>query len=888
MATPTRPALARLFAPAAFLALLCAAPAHALRVVDYNILDYPGTTGSARAPYYRTILQPLNADVIVTGEMSSTGSVTEFLSEVLNVMEPGQWAAAPFIDGNDTDAGFFYRTSKVQYLGEWAFYPNPSNLLRYVHVYRMKPVGYSAAAAELRIYAAHLKASTGYEAQRLAEATGMRDSMNAMPAGTHALALGDFNFYTQSSEPAYAKFLESQANNTGRVYDMLPAGSWHDGAAFAPYHTQSPCLSGTCANGAATGGMDDRFDFILPTYNLVTGQGLAMIPGTMVPVGNDGQHLNKNITDAPVIPEGAAYATALQLASDHLPVRADLQVPARIATDASLAFGAVIVGAPTRSLNLTVTNPAVAPSDSLNCTFAAPAGFGAPGPLAVAAGGSATPTVTMSTASTGAKSGNLTVSSDAVDDPTKLVGLSGTVLEHAQASLDSLVAVVRDTLDFGEHRAGEFPALPTAVHDRGFDALHARLSVTAAQIAGGGGRFSIQGFAPVLVAGTAARWSVQFDAAGATADSTYEATLTFASADEPLPGAAARPDLVVVLRARPVRGVNPARVVAVSDLGFGTVLVGATAQQAIAIENGAVAPADSLRYSFSASAGFSAPAGTFALAAGDPAASWNIGMLTTSAGAPGGTLTITSNDPDSASKSVLLSGLVLDHAQASLDSLAAVALDTLDFGVHAPGEFATLLAAVHDRDYGPLRARLSVGAAQIVGGDGRFRLLGFSPALVAGTAGRWGVQFDAAGATADSTYEATLTFSSADEPLPGALARPDVQVLLTAHAAGDTTVAVGPDAPAFSRLYAPMPNPLRSGGTLRFDLARPTGARLEVFDPSGRRVATLADRDFAPGRYSLRWDGRREGGDALGPGLYFIRLTMRGLAPQTVRLAVVR
>jgi hypothetical protein len=52
-------------------------------------------------------------------------------------------------------------------------------------------------------------------------------------------------------------------------------------------------------------------------------------------------------------------------------------------------------------------------------------------------------------------------------------------------------------------------------------------------------------------------------------------------------------------------------------------------------------------------------------------------------------------------------------------------------------------------------------------------------------------------------------------------------------------------------------------------------------------VALLADREFTPGRYSQHWDGRAESGDALGPGLYFVRLTMRGLAPQTVRLAIV-
>lgn len=660
MASPIRSARAgRCFTPVVLLALLCAAPAQALRVVSYNLLNYPGSSGPARAPYYRTVLAPLSADVIVTGEMSSPTSVTGFLSEVLDVMEPGQWAAATFVDGNDTDAGFFYKPANVQFLDQSSFYPDAPANLRLVHVYHLRPESYAAAAADLWIYAAHLKASdtSADEFKRYTEAIGLRGHMEAnLPVGARALILGDMNFY-RSSDRGYRKFIQDTLANIGRAYDMLPAGTWHDGASFASTHTQCPSTLAYRPNGGfAGGGLDDRFDFILPTLSLGTGQGLSMIPGTMLAVGNDGQHLNKSVTEAPILPADTAYARALWYTSDHLPVRVDLRVPAKITTDDALAFGTVIVGAPTQSQDLTVNNPAVAPADSLNCTFAAPAGFGAPGPLAVVAGGSAPAAVTMSTASAGAKTGHLTISSDAVDTPTTLVDLTGTVLDHAQASLDSVTAVTADTLDFGERAGGEFTPLLATVHDLGYDALHARLSVSAAQITGGGGRFSI---------------------------------------------------------------------------------------------------------------------------------------------------------------------------------------------------------------------------------------IGFSPVLVAGTAGRWGVQFDDAEATADSTYEAVLAFTSADEPLPGAAALPDVHYLLSARVTGGATT-VEPALPTFTRLYAPRPNPLTSGGTLRFDLARMTRARLEVFDLSGRRVAVLADREFTPGSYSLPWEGRGESGGALGSGLYFVRLTTRGLPPQTVRLAVIR
>lgn len=642
----------------AVLAVLSAVPpAQALRVVNYNILNYPGSSGTARAPYYRTILAPLGADVIVTQEMNS-GGPTQFLSEVLEVMEPGQWATVPFIDGNDTDASLFYKPAKVQFLGQGAFYPNPANLLRYVHSYRLLPVGYTSAAAVLRIYTAHLKASTGYESQRLAECTGIRDSMNTMPAATHALMTGDLNFYTQAAEPGYAKLLESQANNIGRVYDMLPGGAWHDGASFAPYHTQSTCKDGTCASGAATGGMDDRFDFILPTYSLGTGQGLAVIPNTCVAVGNDGLHLNKNITDTPVLPEGAAYATALKLTSDHLPVRVDLQLPAQIMTDPALAFGTVIVGAPALTQNLGMNNPAVAPADSLNCTFSAPAGFGAPGPLAIAAGGVAFPAVTMSTATPGLKSGNLTILSDAPDDPTTLVDLSGTVLNHAAASLDSLTTILAGAADFGDHEIGAFTVQSVRVFNPGYDALHARLLVSAGVITGGGGRFSlVDGFTSQLISGAGHGFDLAFDDAGATLDSTYTASLAFTCADEPLPGATALPDLVVSLRARVTSGLD---------------------------------------------------------AAGDPSA------------------------------------------------------------------------------------------------------------------------------------------------------------------------------PIATRLYPPTPNPLVGSTTLRLDLAQAVDASLAVFDPSGRRVVALRQGVFAPGRHTVIWDGRSESGTSVGSGIYFIRFSAPGLRTQSARVAIIR
>ncbi len=547
----------RLTLLAALLSL--AAPAHALRVVNYNLLNYPSSSSTGainagtRNPHFRTILSPLAADVVVVQEMQSQAGVNLFLSDVLNTLEPGQWAAAPFTDGNDTDNALFYKPARLEFLGQRSFYVSV-DATRLVNEYRVRPAGTASAASEFRILSQHLKASTGSTnvAQRLREATGIRDTMNAYPPGTLAILMGDFNIYS-GSEGAFLKFKETQANNQGRLYDPLnaPAITWNT-ASLAGIHTQSPC--NTCPGGWATGGLDDRFDMFLPTEGWNDGQGFELLTSTYKSIGNDGQHYNLNITDAPVIPEGAAYASALLNASDHLPIRVDLQLPARAVVTPALAFGTVIVGAPAPSLDLAVGN-ALAPLDSLDrldYTLSAPAGFALAGggPFQAAEGATNLHAVTMLTATAGAQAGDVVTLSDDPEAPQRLTAVTGLVLRHAELSLDSLLALSSDTLEFGTAPAGAHPVRSFRVHDRGFDALQAQLRLTAATVTGGGGRFALtESFVPETIGAVGRTYSVAFDAFGATTDSLYEAEITLEAADEPLPGAAAVAGASLWLRA---------------------------------------------------------------------------------------------------------------------------------------------------------------------------------------------------------------------------------------------------------------------------------------------------------------------------------------------------
>ena len=311
----------------------------------------------------------------------------------------------------------------------------------------------------------------------------------------------------------------------------------------------------------------------------------------------------------------------------------------------------------------------------------------------------------------------------------------------------------------------------------------------------------------------------------------------------------------------------------------------ATAEQPLTVANGATAPADELSYSLVAPAGFTAPAGPFTANAGAAGNAHAVSMSTAGPAARADTLRVTCDDPDSTAKAVLLSGRVLAHAVASLDSVLAVTEDTLDFGTHPEGGFSDLPVRVHNAGWTALQAKLEVTDGVITGGDDRFSIVdGFEEAEIAGVGRTYAVRFADTGATADSAYEATLTFSGADEPLPGAAAASDLVVTLRAQRSS-SGADVTPQPPERIAFHPPSPNPFRGTTTLRFDLPREADVSLELFDLSGRRVATILQGRRPAGRHALRW-GPAAGGGPLQAGLYFVGFRA-GAFRQTRRVVLV-
>jgi len=289
-----------------------------LRVMTYNILNYPGNNSASRNPEFRKILHAIDPDVLIVQEMQSSSGVNEFLNQVLNSGQPGTYSSALFLDGPDTDNAFYYKSSRVSFQGQVTL----STALRDINGYIVRPAGVTADSLDFRIYSAHLKASQGFEDDRAAEVNIVRNHLNALGPG-HYIFGGDFNLYT-SNESAFDIATQNQADNDGRLYDVLgQSGTWHNSASFASIHTQSPRLT-DIGDGGSSGGMDDRFDFLLPTYPFQTLPSWQAIPGSYIEYGNDGNHFGQSINNGTNSAVPDSIADALHVSSDHLPVYMDI------------------------------------------------------------------------------------------------------------------------------------------------------------------------------------------------------------------------------------------------------------------------------------------------------------------------------------------------------------------------------------------------------------------------------------------------------------------------------------------------------------------------------------------------------------------------------------
>lgn len=420
-----------------------------LRVAQWNVTNY---TGGRIAEFQTSIYgsfegRSMRPDLLIGEEFISQSAVNSFLS-LLNTApgSPGDWAAAPFVDGPDTDSAFFYRTSKVDYLGMTIVATGSTqstNQPRNTYRYDIRLKGYSGAGATLACYASHMKSgSTSTDQQRrLVEAERIAQNVTTLDAQWQYLLGADLNIQS-SSQAAYVELVGSAPTYAGPFKDPIRTpGNWNNTFSYRFVHTQDPATA-----------MDDRHDQILVSPGLVDQSGFDYIGNAALAYstttwndpnhsyrawGNDGTSYNNPLTVAgnqmvgPVIGQALIDAAA---GLGHLPVFLDLRVPPKSAATASIDFGTVGQGAFVQKPlqvwnagNVALWNQAgianLTYTLSVGSGFIVPAGPFSEGP----GGGSNTHQVRIDTSTPGPKMANLTIASNDPDAPVRTVTLKGFV-----------------------------------------------------------------------------------------------------------------------------------------------------------------------------------------------------------------------------------------------------------------------------------------------------------------------------------------------------------------------------------------------------------------------------------------------------------------------------
>lgn len=290
-----------------------------ITVMSYNILNYP-LSNATKADTLKAIIKYTNPDIFLITELNSAAGATTILNDALNVDGVTHYQKAVYQNGPDTDNMIFFNGDKFGLKSQHEIPTVLRNISEYVLYYKSPNLATTLDTTFVHCYMAHLKASSTStdSIQRNQEAVTFKNYLDSKNQPVENVILGgDFNLYT-SAEAAYNTLLTG--GNVSLFDPINTPGIWHSNYAFKNIFTQSTRLL-ALSDGGSTGGLDDRFDFLLVGGDVMNGTShMKYISNTYKALGNDGNHYNKAINSPANTSVPTNVADALYYMSDHLPV----------------------------------------------------------------------------------------------------------------------------------------------------------------------------------------------------------------------------------------------------------------------------------------------------------------------------------------------------------------------------------------------------------------------------------------------------------------------------------------------------------------------------------------------------------------------------------------
>lgn len=322
-----------------------------LKIAFYNLFEYPEYLPTNRAPILKNILSDINPDLFMVCELLSEEGANDLLYNALNFDSNRNYARAPYISNQSSDSEMqqllFYDSNIWELIATEVL---PTNY-RDINKYKLQLLT-EDTSEPIYLYAfiTHLKSSPGRANRliRLEMIETFTAHLQYIEPEAYVVFSGDFNLYS-SDEEAYQELL-NQENEIVFMDPINSVGDWHENEAFTYLHTQSTRVSNVGFGTGASGGMDDRFDFIMLSENFFEDNpNLQYVTDSYTAYGNNGNCFKKDIND----PSCSGRYTQetrdwLYMMSDHLPVILEVE------TTKTLDTHAVSITLPTPVI---ITNP---------------------------------------------------------------------------------------------------------------------------------------------------------------------------------------------------------------------------------------------------------------------------------------------------------------------------------------------------------------------------------------------------------------------------------------------------------------------------------------------------------------------------------------------------
>ena len=322
-----------------------------ITILQYNLLNYGNITSYCPADsntvpdknaWTKTIFDYVRPTIFTVNELNRQPVMHDsLLHNVMNTNGVTYYKLAPTTNTTNTYLmnALYYDSRKVECAARYV----AQNYVRDATVYKMYYRSPDLERGDTVFFfctLVHLKAGSyeGDDEDRAVMADNLMSWIEDFDTlgQQNFMVMGDFNVYT-STETAFQAFT-NHSDSLIRFYDPInQIGAWNSNSAFAPYHTQST-RGGGGSGCASTGGLDDRFDYILFNRNIKdNSRGLSYVADSYKALGNDGNHYNKSIIADGNSSVPSAVLNALYHNSDHLPIVMKLAVDA---TPANLGIAA--------------------------------------------------------------------------------------------------------------------------------------------------------------------------------------------------------------------------------------------------------------------------------------------------------------------------------------------------------------------------------------------------------------------------------------------------------------------------------------------------------------------------------------------------------------------